>query len=98
MCICVECLGVRCADTGQQLDPKEVLVGRKREIGEIQDFSSWDYVHPSECRGGKTVKTRWVDRGTQDGGVKSRFVAMEIAWERFEAVAAATRRGLDENP
>ena len=22
----------------------------------------------------------------------------QIAWERFEAVAAATRRGLDENP
>lgn len=36
--------------------------------------------------------------GNHERARQMRTRAMEIAWERFEAVAAATRRGLDENP
>tara|TARA_A100001037_G_scaffold306517_2_gene352293 strand:+ start:1976 stop:2149 length:174 start_codon:yes stop_codon:yes gene_type:complete len=36
--------------------------------------------------------------GNYERARQMRTRAMEIAWERFEAVAVATRRGLDENP
>ena len=41
-------------------------------------------------RGKKTVKSRWVDRWTRDGLCKSRFVAMEIAYELRDDCWAGT--------
>ena len=76
-----ECLGVRCADTGVAQDPKAVRAGRLREITQVAEHGTWDYVPAEQCRG-KVVKMRWVDRiDRKSGGVKSRLCAMEFAWD-----------------
>ena len=87
--------GVRCADTGVLLKPEAVRKAREREIAEIRKFRTWDYVDPAESRGHKTVRCRWVDRllpGTET--VKSRFVAMEIAWDARGDTHAGTQAGM----
>ena len=76
------CTGVRCADAGVALKPEDVKKGRLREITEIAQHATWDYVFPGDCRDGKTVKMRWVDRqNRKTGGVKSRLCAMGFAWD-----------------
>ena len=63
------------AVTGKKLEPKLVLQGRTKEIGEMANFKVWSYMD-EKAGGGKTVRVKWVDILRDGVMVRSRLVAM----------------------
>jgi hypothetical protein len=71
------------AISGELLDPELVALGRKRERELMEQFGVFRRVSQKEARG-KKVRSKWVeDYKGSDGQriVRSRLVAMEIAWD-----------------
>ena len=73
------------------MDPAAVRRGRLREALEIKRFGVFDYVWPEDCRDGKLVRTKWVDR-MKGSEVKSRFCATEVAYDARGTRTRARRR------
>lgn len=65
--------------TGEKLPPKLVAEGRTKELGSMKKFRVWDYIPAGSARC-KVVKVKWVE-GRKGDGVRSRLVAMEIAYD-----------------
>ena len=59
-------------------------------MGGPRRHGSSSKVTPEASRGRKTVKSRWVDRARPGGKVKSRFVAMELAFDLRNDTFAGT--------
>jgi len=79
------------AISGELLDPDLVALGRRRERELMESFHVFDLVRQEDARG-KRVRSKWVE-DYKDGEageriVRSRLVAMEIAWDlRTDTVA-----------
>jgi hypothetical protein len=84
-----DCTGVRCSDTGLPIPEEKVRAGREREIGELKLFDVWEFWPSSHARGKKQVRCRWVERWKK-GACRSRFVAMEIAYDLRSDTFAGT--------
>ena len=88
--------------SGELLDPDLVTAGRRRERDLMEQFGVFERIPASQARG-KRVRSKWAEYYKWEQGhriVRSRLVAMEIAWDaRFDTFAGtpslkAVRLGL----
>ncbi len=79
--------------SGELLDPALVEEGRKRERDLMSQFGVYERVHASKAKG-KRVRSKWLDDNRRDDAgqvfVRSRLVAMEIAWDARHDTFAGT--------
>ena len=70
--------------SGELLDPVQVQEGRDKERAQMKEFGVYKRVLRSDAKG-KRVRAQWLDdvKYNDDGTkfVRSRFVAMQVAWE-----------------
>ena len=78
--------------SGELLDPNMVAAGRKRERELMDKFHVFDRVRSEDAKG-KRVRSKWVEDykdGEHGRIVRSRLVAMEIAWDARADTFAGT--------
>eukprot|EP00959_Pyramimonas_sp_CCMP1952_P321942 6736458-Pyramimonas_sp.AAC.1 len=72
------------ARSGRRLDPSLAKQGREKEHRQMEEFQVFDRALENFAKG-KRVRGKWVDdeRYNDDGreSVRSRFVAMQFAWD-----------------
>ena len=81
--------------TGENLDPKEVIRARQKEIEYIENKKVWKKISRAEAekRGWKTIQTRWIDvnKGDKSNPVyRSRLVGKEFNTGEADGLFAAT--------
>ena len=79
--------------SGELLDPDMVAAGRKRERELMEKFHVFDRVKAEDAKG-NCVRSKWVEDykdGEQGRIVRSRLVAMEIAWDARSDTFAGTQ-------
>ena len=81
--------------TGEELDRREVMKARSKEMGYIHEKGVWERMprRKAAALGYKVVKTRWIDinKGNyEDPNYRSRFVAKEFNDGVEEGLFAST--------
>ena len=79
--------------SGERLDPELVAAGRAKERHQMDEFEVFRRV-PSNAATGTRVRAQWLDDERTDSAgqpfVRSRLVAMQVAWEARSDCFAAT--------